>query len=327
MIIVRTPYRLSLLGGASDYPEHYSKHGGACLVSTIAKYSYVSLRRLPPYFEHRTRVVWSKVELVRNNSEIKHPGINGVLRYLALDDGFEIHYDSDIPARAGMGSSSAFIVGLLNAVWAMSGEGRADPLALAKTAIRVEREFVGDTVGAQDQIATAYGGVNFVEIATDGSFDVTPLTRFRLEELENHLLLLFTGLTRHASEIVRQQMAEFKQHDSTLKEFAKQAAEGARVLCSAQPIGHFFWLMQQAWVLKRRLARSVTSPAIDEMDKRITDAGALACKLVGAGGGGFFLVAVEPERRETFLEHFPGAIWFPVKFAHQGSEVIFHNDG
>ena len=327
MIIVRTPYRLSLLGGTSDYPEHFSKHGGACLVSTINKFSYVSLRKLPPYFGHLTRAVWSKVETVYNNLEIEHPGINGSLRYLGLDDlGLEIHYDSDIPARAGMGSSSAFIVGLLNGMWALNGEGRAPAQMLAKTAIRVEREYVGDCVGVQDQISTAYGGINLVEIERSGAFQLYSTLRFRLAELESYLLLIFTNLTRHASDIARQQIIDFHQHESTLKRFAEQAREGARILCSSQPIEHFFWLLKEAWVLKRRLA-AVTNDHIDEMDRQITDAGALACKLVGAGGGGFFLVAVSPEKRQDFLGHFPGAIWFPVQFHHGGSEVIFRNDG
>lgn len=329
MILVRSPFRLSFLGGSTDYPSWYEKHGGLCLVSSIQKYSYITLRRLPPYFEHRTRVAWSKVETVQSNFDIEHPGIRGVMEYLNIpDERLEIHYDSDIPARAGMGSSSALIVGLLNAHWALTGEGRCPPHTLAKAAIRVEREYVGDCVGAQDQISCAYGNVNLIRIEKDGEFYVQPVPPLRLKELEEHLLLLFTGFTRHASEVAKQQVAEMDQHEGVMEEMMTMARRAYVILADpSAPLREFFYLLNTAWLRKRGLSPAITDERIDAIYSRIMKTGATAAKLVGAGGGGFFLVAVEPERRERFLSEFEGWVWFPVRFAGEGSRVIFQNDG
>lgn len=329
MIIVRTPYRLSFFGGSSDYEKWYSRHGGLCLASAIDKYSYVSLRRLPPYFPYRSRVVWSKVEMVESNLDIENPAIRGVLDYLKLSDqGLEVHYDSDIPARAGMGSSSAFVVGLLNAWWALTAEGKCPARTLAKTAIRVEREFCGDTVGIQDQVSCAYGNVNLIRIERDGDFSIQPVPPMRLAQLEEYLLLLFTGFTRHASEVAERQVAEMERHEAQMTKLMEMARDGFEILADPyRTLREFFSLLNEAWYVKRELSSAITDERIDDIHGKIIRAGATAAKLCGAGGGGFFLVAVEPERREDFLREFDGWVWFPVRFAHEGSRIIFQNDG
>ena len=329
MLLVRTPFRMSFFGGSSDYEKWYSKHGGLCLASTINKYSYVSLRRLPPYFTYRSRVVWSKVEMVDSNLDIENPAIRGALDYLNLpDQGLEVHYDSDIPARAGMGSSSAFVVGLLNAWWALTAEGKCPARTLAKTAIRIEREFCKDTVGCQDQVSCAYGGVNLIRVWRDGDFSVQPVAPERLAHLEEHLLLLFTGFTRHASEVAGRQVAEMENHETEMAELMKMAYEGFDILSDPRrSLRELFSLLNEAWYVKRELSSAITDQRIDDIHGKIIRAGATAAKLCGAGGGGFFLVAVEPERREDFLREFDGWVWFPVRFAHEGSRIIFQNDG
>jgi D-glycero-alpha-D-manno-heptose-7-phosphate kinase len=333
MIIVRTPHRLSLLGGGSDYEQAYRKHGGAVLVSTINRYSYVSLRKLPPYFEHKTRVAWSKIELVNSNLDIEHPGIRGVLEYLNdLDSGLEIHYDSDIPARAGMGSSSSFIVGLLKAYWHLSNDDSPSPATLAKTAIRVEREYVGDTVGTQDQIAVAYGGINFVAIEKDGHFNVRNVgTQYefdaRRKELESRLLLVFTGFTRHASEIAKAQVAAMDEYESATRELAEMATVGAAILEDTnRPLSDLFKLIGESWQIKRRLSPLIVNDEINALDERLMMLGAEAVKLIGAGGGGYFLVCCKSaEERELIANALNDRITIPVKFSMNGSEMIFKN--
>ena len=327
MIFVKTPYRLSLLGGTTDYPHWYEKHGGAVLVTTIDKNSYVTLRRLPPYFEHKTRVAWSKIEMVRQNLDIEHPGIRGVLQYLSDNDsGLEIHYDSDIPAKSGMGSSSAFIVGLLNAYWHLSNAMPPRALTLAKTAIRIEREYVGDCVGIQDQIAAAYGGVNRVIIDRAGGFEVKNMPMTRLGELESRLLLVFTGFTRHASEIAVQQMANIEDHQDRMMEMVMLAHRGAAILQDPSvPLERLFELIERSWEIKRALSPAVVTTEICRLESRIRSKGALAVKLIGAGGGGFFLVCCRPLDRARMQAELSDLITIPVKFSFAGSQVIFKN--
>ena len=297
------------------------------LVSTIDKNSYVTLRRLPPYFPYKTRVVWTKTEMVNQNLDIDHPGIRGVLKYLADDDtGLEIHYDSDIPARSGMGSSSAFIVGLLNAYWHLSNDKPPKAFTLAKTAIRVEREYVGDVVGSQDQIATAFGGVLFVTIERNGEFTVRNMPMTRLAELESRLLLVFTGFTRHASDIAKAQMDTIDDHHDRLREMSALAVHGAEILQKpSAPLEGLFELIERSWEIKRALSPAVMTPEICKLEDRIRQAGSIAVKLIGAGGGGFFLACCKAGGCDTIRDKLADLITIPVKFSFAGSQVIFKN--
>jgi D-glycero-alpha-D-manno-heptose-7-phosphate kinase len=202
MIISRTPFRISFFGGGTDFPEWYREHGGAVLATTIDKYCYLTCRHLPPFFEHRIRVVYSKIENCQSVEEISHPSVREVLRYLKFDRGVEIHHDGDLPARSGMGSSSAFTVGLLNALYALKGH-MVNKQQLAKESIEIEQNWVRENVGSQDQVVTAYGGLNHITFLANGEISVRPVTisTERMKELNSHLMLFYTGIARTSSEI------------------------------------------------------------------------------------------------------------------------------
>src|SRR6266566_2704961 len=211
MIISRTPFRVSFFGGGTDYPAWFKEHGGAVLATTIDKYCYISVRVLPPFFAHRYRLVYSIVENVKEISDIQHPAVRAVLQWNGNYDGLEIHHDGDLPARSGLGSSSAFTVGMINAIMALKGQYITDD-QLARDAIHVEQDILKESVGSQDQVATAYGGFNRIQFLTDNTFKVTPviLPPARVERLERHLMLFFTGISRFSSEIAKSKIENIK---------------------------------------------------------------------------------------------------------------------
>jgi D-glycero-alpha-D-manno-heptose-7-phosphate kinase len=325
MIISRTPLRLSFFGGGSDYSEFYSKHGGLFLNAALDHYVYVSLRRLPQFFEYKTRVVWSQVEHVDSNFDLIHPGLRGLFKYLNYDEGVELHHDADLPARTGLGTSSAFTVGVLNAIWGMNDIGECDPYSLANTAITIERDWVGDTVGVQDQISAAYGGMNLVRIDKDGDFTLFPIPRDRHEELNSHILLLFTGFTRHASEIAKHQVASILDHKADMFELMGQADRAFDILCSNAAIEEIGDLLERGWQIKRNLSNVITNPRLDEIHDAVLNAGASACRLIGAGGGGVFQVFVKPDKREI-IKSATNLLEIPSTFVYKGSEIIFSNE-
>jgi len=226
MIITRTPLRVSFFGGGTDYPTWFREHGGAVLATTIDKYLYLHCRYLPPFFDFRSRIVWSKIEQVQEPGEIAHPAIRGILEWLKISEGVEIHHHGDLPARTGLGSSSSFSVGLLHALHALRGE-LVSKRKLAEEAIHVEQQVLHEHVGVQDQIQSAFGGLNRIDIRTDGSFEVSPLVvrADRLAGLQKHLLLLYTGLSRHASEIAAEQIATMGSKTAELKAMRQMVDE------------------------------------------------------------------------------------------------------
>lgn len=346
MILSRTPLRVSLLGGGSDYPQWYSRHGGACLVSAIDKYCYVTLRYQPQFFNHISRVCWTKVELVSNNLDIQNPAVRGVLRYFNKSDiGFEIHHQGDLPARSGMGSSSSFIVGLLNAHWALTydpvlkvhgpdgkllmsyvdGDDRAEPMSLAKTAVRIERDYIGDTVGCQDQYAAALGGVNLLRIERDGTVHQFPCWAGVCNELQENLILIYLGTSRHASEIAKVQVAEMADHESEMIRLMEQAEAGYDVLTRRAPLSDIPDLLNEAWTIKRRLSPVISNPEIDGVADGLRANGAQAVKLIGAGGAGFMLAYVKPDDRSGLCQWASEKNLLPIsfEFCYTGSEIIF----
>ena len=330
MIITKTPFRLSFFGGGTDFPEWYSAHGGQTLAATIDKYAYVSVRRLPPFFEHKTRVVRTKVETVNSNEEIEHPAVAGALKYLGIEDGLEIHYDGDLPARSGMGSSSAFMVGLLHAIYSMQGV-EVTRLGLAVNATRIEREVIGETVGVQDQMAVAFGGLNKLTIDKAGIVTVEPYGKglpnwhrqARLRELNDHLMLYYTGMSRFSSDVASKQVARMGMNGIALERMAAQVDHGLRILEGDGPIEDFGHLLDEAWRLKRSLAPEISSEALNALYDRFKEAGAIGGKITGAGGGGFFLVFVPPESQGTFRDLFRDLVEVPFRFDQWGSQVIF----
>ncbi|HYE52403.1 MAG TPA: kinase [Azospirillaceae bacterium] len=325
MIITRTPYRISFFGGGTDYPPWFQEHGGAVLATTIDRYCYIKCRFLPPFFDHKTRVVWSEIELVTDHGAIRHPVIREVLRYLRIDEGVEIHHDGDLPARSGLGSSSAFTVGILNALYTL--QGKAVPKEeLARRAIYVEQELLHENVGVQDQIETAFGGLNAIDIFPDGSFSVkpVPIGGERLQLLQDHLLLVYTGVARFASDVAADKVASIPKKQDELKLMRQMVDEGYRILTGSGDIQDFGRLLHESWEVKRTLSSKVAPTFVNDIYAKARDAGALGGKLLGAGGGGFMLFFVPPERRIAVLEALNQLLVVPIEFDRTGTQVIFY---
>src|SRR5215203_1658939 len=291
MIISRTPFRVSFFGGGTDYPDWFHEHGGAVLATTIDKYCYISVRELPPFFDHRFRVVYSIVENVQEVADIAHPAVRAVLQRLEVDRGLEIHHDGDLPARSGLGSSSAFTVGLLRSVHALRGRHTSKE-ALASEAIHVEHCMLREPVGLQDQISAAFGGFNHIHFRPDGTYDVEPmiLPRERLAALEDHLLLVFTGISRLAPAVAQTVIDNLKNRTGELKAMQEMVDRAIELLASPADIVEFGRLLDESWRLKRRLSDRVSNSEVDALYETATRAGAIGGKLLGAGGGGFVLL-------------------------------------
>jgi D-glycero-alpha-D-manno-heptose-7-phosphate kinase len=324
MIISRTPYRLSFFGGGTDYPAWYRKHGGQVLATTIDKYSYITCRYLPPFFEHRYCIMYSKTEHCQAVPDIQHPAIREVLKFLKMDRGLEIHHDGDLPARSGMGSSSAFTVGFLHAMYALNGQ-MANKKQLALESIHLEQEVLRETVGSQDQVQAAFGGFNHVSFLSNGEIAVRPVTvsRDRLIELNSHLMLFYTGIKRTASQIADSFVNEIDDRKRQLRIMKDLVDESIAVLNCDHDITAFGELLHEAWQAKRSLSASVSNPQVDGLYDRAIRAGAVGGKLTGAGGGGFLLLFVDPDRQQEVREELHEFIHVPFKFEFSGSQIIF----
>jgi len=324
MIIARTPYRVSLFGGGTDYPRWYREHGGAVLGFALEKYCYIAVRTLPPFFEHKHRIVYSQIETVGSIDEIQHPAVRAVMRETGVTHGLEIHHVGDLPAYSGLGSSSAFTVGLLHAIHVNYGISVTKSF-LAREAIRIEQEVIAENVGSQDQIWAAYGGFNRINFFRDGAFQVTPLdiSRERETELLSHLLLFFTGVVRHASTIAQYKIANLHCKSDNLHRLDALVAEAEAVLTSpAADIGEIGLILQEGWRLKRDLASAVSSPVIDDIYAEGLRAGARGGKLLGAGGGGFLLFFVDPERQPALRHRLSKLVEVPCAIDRSGSQII-----
>lgn len=296
MIVSRTPHRISFFGGGTDYPAYYREHGGRVLGATINKYSYISVRRLPPFFDHKHHIVYSKQENVADIDEIQHPSVRETFRFLKIEYGVSLNHDGDIPARSGMGSSSAFTVGLLNALYALEGK-RVSKEVLTTQAIDIEQNWIKENVGSQDQVFAAHGGLNQIEFLSSGKIIVTPiiLTQERLHRFGDKFLLYFTGLSRTASDIAAEQIQKTQANRSDLDTMKSLVDEACNILNSNAPLSDFGKLLDDTWQIKRRLSTRISDEQIDSMYERARKAGALGGKLLGAGGGGFMVFYVEED--------------------------------
>src|SRR5438067_4920952 len=298
MIISRTPFRISFFGGGTDYPAWYRTRGGAVLAATIDKYCYLTCRHLPPFFEHRIRVVYRKIETCRSLDDVSHPTVRETLRYLRIDRGVELHHDGDLPARSGMGSSSAFTVSLLHALHALRGE-MPTKAQLARESIHIEQEVLGETVGSQDQVMAAHGGLRHVTFPPDGEIAANPLVLppERVEELKAHLMLFYTGIARTAADVARSYVVGIETRRRQLRIMKELVEESIDVLASGMDVRAFGDLLHEAWQAKRSLSPRVSNSEVDELYERARSAGAAGGKLTGAGGGGFLLLFVPPEKQ------------------------------
>lgn len=329
MIISRTPFRVSLFGGGTDYPAWFREHGGAVVGFAIDKYCYISLRRLPPFFEHRHRVVYSRIETVNQLADIQHPSVRACLGEVGVEYGAEIHHDGDLPARSGLGSSSSFTVGLLNALHAQNGRMTTKNF-LASEAIRIEQEVIGENVGSQDQVWAAYGGMNHIAFLPDGSFDVRPVVirPERRQRFLGSLMLFFTGLSRFASEVAAKQIDNIKTKKVQLSDVAAMTGEAMSILGSENgDLDDLGRLLHESWLIKRELSDAVSTSEIDEIYEAARAAGAVGGKLLGAGGGGFMLFYVEPERQAAVRERLKHLIQVDFDIDRDGSKIVVYEPG
>lgn len=326
MIITRTPFRISFFGGGTDYPAWYRSHGGAVLATTINKYCYITCRRLPQFFSHKHRIVYSRIENVHNNDEIEHPSVRAVLNWAKISEGLEIHHDGDLPARSGLASSSAFTVGLVHALYGLRGEMVSRDI-LAKDAIHIEQDIIGESVGSQDQVSAAYGGLNRIEFRRDDSFDVAPIIipELRREEFRDHLMLCFTGFSRIADAIEKSKIDNIKDHETAYRRMREMVDEGVSILTDSHiRIDEFGNLLDQAWQCKRTLSDRVSTPEVDQIYEEAVRAGAIGGKILGAGGGGFMLLFAKPENQARIRERLRGLVHVSFKFDDSGSRVVLY---
>jgi len=326
MIISKTPYRISFMGGGSDYPEWYIKNGGAVLSATIDKYIYISCRYLPSFFEHKYRIIWSRLEQVKEIDQIKHNVVREMLKYYKIKNGLEIHYDGDLPAKSGMGSSSVFVVGLMNLLNNFQGK-KIKKKILAQKSIHFEQQILKEVVGSQDQVAVSYGGFNKIIFKIGGGFNVYPISinKKKLREFNRNLLLVYTGVTRTAHNIAKTYIDKLsKSKKSEVLNIINLTKESEKVLKYGK-LNDFGKLLHESWLAKKSLSSSITNSTINEIYNNAINKGALGGKLLGAGGGGFFLFYVPYFRQKNFIKYFRKSITIPFKFSSEGSKIIFKN--
>ena len=326
MIITRTPFRISLFGGGTDYPDWIREHGGSVIGLAIDKYCYISVRLLPPFFQFKHRIVYSRIELAHQVGEIQHPAVRAVLAETKIAEGLAISHDADLPARAGLGSSSAFTVGLLHGIAAMQGRiiGKA---ALASEAIRIEQEVIKENVGCQDQVWAAHGGLNRIDFARDGGISVKPIivAPQRRRELVDSLLLVFSGLSRIASEVAQQQIANIGRNERHLLAMQRLVDDAAALVADErEPVSRLGGLLHQSWMLKRELASGLTNDRVDQIYDLAMANGASGGKLLGAGGGGFLAFVVPPERRAKVRDALRDLVQVSVDIDRDGSRVMVY---
>lgn len=325
MIVSKTPYRISFFGGGTDYSSWYSKNGGAVFSTTISHYCYISARYRPPFFPDKSRIVWNRIEEVMDHADIHHPSVRETLKYLGIEEGVEIHHSGDLPARSGMGSSSVFTVGLLNALAALQGR-RFNKAGLALESVHLERDVLKENVGIQDQIAAAYGGLNHTQIFEDGSYIISPVQTLRQQELEDHCLLFYTGVSRTASDIAAEQTKNtaFGTNDAGLHTMRALVDEAMGILAGSGTMEYFGQLLHESWSIKRGLAKNISPDFVDKIYTRARNWGAWGGKLLGAGGGGFMLFLAPPDAHNAVREALKDLLWVPFKFEDAGSQIIFN---
>ena len=324
MIITRAPLRVSFLGGATDYPEHFVKHGGAVLGTAIDKYAYIAVsKRWGEMFDQNIRIAYSKVEQVNDLDEISHQPFRECLRFCEVDRNVEVNYFANLPAFTGLGSSSTFVVALLQALKAYKGEF-VHGIDLAYQAIHVERNILKEHVGCQDQTFAAVGGFNLIEFRAENDIVVNrlPISPARMAHFEEHLLVLFTGIKRSAEQLVKKQIAKIDNNRERLLNMRRMVDEGYNILTGNGSLTRFGELLHQSWLEKRALENSISNNFIDDIYDQAIQAGAIGGKLLGAGGGGFLLFFVPPEKRNRVRAQLSHLQELPIKINAPGSQII-----
>ncbi len=323
MIITQTPFRMSFFGGGTDYPGYYKEHGGSVISTTFDKYCMVSVGHLPRFFEYTNQITYSKVERVKTIDEIEHPAVRNAMLYLDMHE-LRIDYEADLPARSGLGTSSSFAVGMLNAFYALKGK-YVDKRKLADDAIYLERVLCAESGGIQDQIAAAWGGLNRIDFNADG-YNVSPIviSHERKQMLNDNLMMFFTGFSRISSQIAKKQEQSIKDRLSQLKEIHQLVDEAHKILVSNSSLDEFGKLLDYTWQLKRSITSKISNDSIDMIYQKAKDAGAIGGKLLGAGGGGFLLFYVKKENRSAVRKALKDYLLIPFEFENMGTKVIYY---
>lgn len=323
MIITKTPFRMSFFGGGTDYPGYYNEHGGAVISTTFDKYCMVSVGHLPRFFEYSNQLTYSRIERTKTADEIEHPAVRNAMKYLDMYE-LRINYEADLPARSGLGTSSSFAVGMLNAFYALKGK-YVDKRKLAEDAIYLERVLCKESGGIQDQIAAAYGGLNRIDFY-EGGFNVSPIiiSAERKKALNENLMLFFTGFSRYSGEIAVTQEKSINKKMSELREMQRLVDEAQGILVSKTNLNEFGKLLDYTWKLKRGITDSISNDVIDDLYKKAIDAGAIGGKLLGAGGGGFILLYVEKDKQEAVKKAMNGFLYIPFEFENEGTRIIYY---
>jgi len=326
MIISRTPFRISFFGGGTDYPIWYNKNGGAVLATSFDKYCYITVRYLPPFFDYKYRIRYYNREETKNINKINHPAVRETLNYLKFRKGLEIQHNADLPARIGIGSSSAFTVGLLNALYALKGK-MTTKRQLAQESIHIEQNILKENVGSQDQVSCAFGGFNKIEFNGEETFKVQPVTikKGKIKSLQRRMMLFFTGFRRTASEIAGEQIKKTPMRKNELTRMHEMVDEAIEILNNSDSdISDFGRLLHQTWMMKRKLTNKISTREIDDIYKKSIEAGALGGKLLGAGGGGCLLLFVEPEKQQKVRKKLKNLQLIPFSFENLGSQIIYY---
>ena len=324
MIVSRTPYRISFFGGGTDYPNWYIKNGGQVLSTSIDKYVYISCRYLPPFFDHRLTLAYgSKIEYCQVADELKHPSAKQTLKYMGLKNDLEIHYDGDLPARSGMGSSSAFTVGLLRTLCKYN-KIKFSKNNLAKISIHIEQNLIKEIVGSQDQISAVYGGFNHIKFNKNGNFIVRSikLPNSKIRALEKRLMLFHTGIFRTAETITKNYFKNYNKKELILKQLYSNVDEAIKILKNNQ-LDDFGRLLNETWLLKKNLNKAISNHIINDIYDTAMSKGALGGKITGAGGGGFLLLYVPLKMQNAVKSALSDLIHVPFCFENDGSQIIF----
>lgn len=324
MIITRTPFRMSFFGGGTDMKEFFNEHGGAVISTTFDKYCYVTVRHLPPFFDFKNELTYSKIERTSTTEEIIHPAIRNAMQYLNMS-GIRLTYEADLPARSGLGTSSSFAVGMLNAFHSLNGV-YASKKQLADEAIHLERDLCNEAGGWQDQIAASFGGFNRIDFS-DNSYEVTPIiiSKQKKEQLNNNLMMFFTGFTRFSSDVQKANASGKIDKTQQKLEMLRLVDEAEKVLQSKESnLDDFGYLLNTTWNLKRQTGSAISTNSIDELYDKGIKAGALGGKLLGAGGGGFLVFYVTPEKQESVRHAMQDLLYIPFKFENNGTKVIYY---
>lgn len=322
MIITRTPFRMSFFGGGTDFESYFKEHGGAVLSTTFDKYCYVSVRHLPRFFDYWNEIIYSKIERVQHTDEIMHPAVRNAMKMKDMHE-LRLSYDADLPARSGLGTSSSFAVGMLNAFSALKGK-KLSKRQLADEAIYLERVLCNESGGIQDQIAAAFGGLNLISFGADG-YEVRPvdISKERKDELNDRLMLFFTGFSRFSSDIQQGTVKALKDKYAELKEMTELTFEAERLLRNEDAkLNEFGRMLDHTWKLKRGISNGISTGSIDDMYAAGIKAGALGGKLLGAGGGGFLLFYAEPDRQEAVREAMKELLYIPFRFEQEGTAIV-----